>query len=241
MQFSTILTAMLMGVASAVDVQVVYVGWNPANNKTGKSYWPEKITAKAGSMVQFQFWTGNHTVTQSGFDAPCEAMADGIQSGYMPVDASAADAEIPTYTIMVNDTKPLWFYCAQATHCEEGMSLVINENTTSGKTLASYKTSSAALLDDGTTTGGDAGNGTDTGSGSGTDSGTGTGTGSGTDSGTDSGTGTGTGTTTGDADNVVSGGSNSTTGTDRPQGAGSTLAIPSSMLMLAVGAAFALL
>lgn len=127
MLFTSLATALLMGVASAVDVQVVYVGWNPANNATGKKYWPEKVTAKAGSMVQFQFWDGNHTVTQSGFDSPCAAMDDGVKSGFMPVADSAAQGEIPTYTIMVNDTEPQWFFCGQSTHCEGGMAMVINE------------------------------------------------------------------------------------------------------------------
>mgnify|MGYP002622331431 FL=1 len=34
---------------------------------------------------------------------------------------------IPTYTIQVNDTKPLWLYCAQGRHCQNGMVMVINE------------------------------------------------------------------------------------------------------------------
>lgn len=118
----------------------MYVGWNPANNATGKKYWPENIQAPPGSMVQFQFWTGNHTVTQSTFDAPCapmdpvmsqsgngSVMTGGIKSGFQPVDASAPMGEIPTYSIMINDTSPLWFYCGQSTHCQGGMSMVINE------------------------------------------------------------------------------------------------------------------
>lgn len=51
--------------AAAVDVQVVYVGMNPATNTTGLKYWPEKITAAPGTMVQFQFLAGKHTITLS--------------------------------------------------------------------------------------------------------------------------------------------------------------------------------
>jgi plastocyanin len=119
-------------------VQVVYVGWNPANNATGAQFWPSSLKADPGSMVQFQFWSGNHTVTQSSFDKPCtplEATAGagnssaptaGIKSGYQPVDESMPDGQVPTYTVWVNDTKPLWFYCAQGTHCQGGMVMAIN-------------------------------------------------------------------------------------------------------------------
>lgn len=111
----------------AVDVHVVSVGWNPVNNATGLKFWPEKVTAEPGSMVQFQFWAGAHTITQSNFDNVCNPMADGIDSGSLPVDASADSFEIPTYTVMVNDTNPVWLYCATGPHCESGMVMVINE------------------------------------------------------------------------------------------------------------------
>lgn len=84
-------------------------------------------------MVQFQFLDGNHTVTQSTFDEPCISMnkADstkqGFLSGFMPFAASAAKGELPVFTIMVNDTKPIWVYCGQGPHCKKGMAMVINE------------------------------------------------------------------------------------------------------------------
>lgn len=116
---------------------------NPVNNATGNQYWPESIQAEAGDMVQFQFLDGNHTATQSSFDAPCSPMeaaaasnatggnssaaAAGIKSGFMPVAASMGDGQIPTYTIEVKDTEPMWFFCGQGTHCAGGMAMVINE------------------------------------------------------------------------------------------------------------------
>jgi plastocyanin len=117
----------------AVDVQVVAVGRNTATNSTDIKFWPEKITAEPGTMVQFQFWAGNHTVTQSNFDNPCmpigniQSNVTGIYSGYMPVEASLAKGMIPTYTITIKDKKPLWLFCSKAQHCQGGMSMVINE------------------------------------------------------------------------------------------------------------------
>lgn len=118
---------------TAVNVQVVSVGRNPVNNATGLKFWPEKIKAEAGSMIQFQFLAGNHTVTQSDFDHACKPINEvnpsvqGIFSSYQPVAASASQKEIPVFTIMVNDTKPMWFFCSQGPHCEKGMVMVVNE------------------------------------------------------------------------------------------------------------------
>lgn len=86
-------------------------------------------------MVQFQFMGGNHTVTQSTFDSPCvpmnqanpQAQTVGIFSGYVPVDASASMGQRPVFTVMINDTTPMWLYCQQGPHCQRGMAMVINE------------------------------------------------------------------------------------------------------------------
>jgi plastocyanin len=96
-------------------------------------YYPDNIKAAPGSMVQFQFWAGNHTVTQSDFDHPCTPISQvnssvaGIWSSFMPVAAGASKKEIPVFTIQINDTKPIWIFCSQAKHCSAGMSMVINE------------------------------------------------------------------------------------------------------------------
>lgn len=123
----------LTGQPLAVNVHVVNVGWNPVNNATGLKFWPEKVDAATGDMVQFQFWVGNHTITQSNFDNACVPINEvnssipGIDSDYQPAAASAAKKEIPVYSIMINNTNPLWFYCKQGPHCVEGMAMVINE------------------------------------------------------------------------------------------------------------------
>lgn len=45
----------------------------------------------------------------------------GFRSGFMPVTDS-----IPVFSIMVNDTKPVWAYCSQTGHCGKGMVFAIN-------------------------------------------------------------------------------------------------------------------
>jgi plastocyanin len=121
--------AALLGLASAQKVHVVSV--SSSNNSL--AYYPDNLKAAAGDMIQFQFLAGNHSVVQSNFDNPCTpiqlhvANATGMFSGYMDVAASASTGMIPTYTMMVADTKPLWLYCSQGKHCEKGMVMVVNE------------------------------------------------------------------------------------------------------------------
>jgi hypothetical protein len=97
----------------------------------------------------------NHTVTQSTFDNPCvpinkiQPNVTGIKSGFMPVAIGAT--ELPVFSVLVNDTNPIWIYCGQTGHCQKGMSMVINEKAGSNKTLEAYK-AAAALLSSGSST-----------------------------------------------------------------------------------------
>ncbi|TQN66341.1 Extracellular serine-rich protein, partial [Colletotrichum shisoi] len=136
MHISAMVVTALAAVAQAMDVQVVSVA---STNNTLK-FFPDKINAPVGSMVQFQFRGGNHSVVQSTFDNPCipisnvNASAKGIYSGYQPVQASVAMGQIPVFTIMVNSSAPMWLYCSQGKHCQNGMVMVINENSKANAT-----------------------------------------------------------------------------------------------------------
>lgn len=166
MLFTTAIVAALAGFAQAqsVSVQAVQV----ASNNGSLTFSPDRITAAEGSMVQFQFMGGNHTVTQSTFDQPCvplnvanpAATTAGVFSGYVPVAASANMGQRPVFTIMVNSTAPMWLYCQQGPHCQRGMAMVINENPTANasRTLENYK-AAAAQISGGGAGGGAGGNG----------------------------------------------------------------------------------
>ena len=129
MQFTTFALTALLSLAEAQKVHVVNVG----SRNNSLVYSPDKLTAPVGDMIQFQFVSGNHTVTQSTFDAPCQPVAmnsanvTGVYSGFQPVSASAAMGMVPTYTVMVRNTNPMWFYCSQGKHCQSGMVMVVNE------------------------------------------------------------------------------------------------------------------
>jgi len=94
----------------------------------GLVYTPSSIQANAGDVVEFSFQVKNHTVTQSTLKAPCTSNG-GFDSGFMPVAADATS--FPTYQITVNQTTtPIWAYCRQSGHCQEGMVFAINANQT---------------------------------------------------------------------------------------------------------------
>lgn len=51
--------------------------------------------------------------------------AGGFTSGFIPTNSTPSGV---TFQIVVNDTKPVWFYCAQTkkAHCQAGMVGSIN-------------------------------------------------------------------------------------------------------------------
>ncbi|KAK6525002.1 hypothetical protein TWF281_011892 [Arthrobotrys megalospora] len=119
-----------------------------AMNKDGKPVFePAEIQAAVGDLIQFQFHPMNHSVVRASFADPCIPIEDspagngtvGFFSGFMPVAESAE--VMPTFTIRVENDKPIWFYCSQGRHCQAGMVGAINP--TAEKTLADF-TSRAA-------------------------------------------------------------------------------------------------
>lgn len=76
----------------------------------------------------------NHSLVQSNFANPCipiqniqPNVTDAFFSGFMPNNSTfGSTSNVPTYTIRVKDTKPIWFYCSQAKHCQAGMVGAIN-------------------------------------------------------------------------------------------------------------------
>ncbi|CAJ2511784.1 Uu.00g074090.m01.CDS01 [Anthostomella pinea] len=224
MLFTTLTAAALMGLASAQTVHVVSVGTTDKQN----IYSPNNIKANPGEMIQFQFRGGNHSVVQSNFDNPCTPISQhtnmtGMFSGYMDVASSEAMGAIPTYTMMVTVATPLWFYCSQAKHCQAGMVMVVNENpgANASRTLTQFQALAAvapANIDPGTVTSG-AGSTTSGGSSTGSTGSTGS-----------SGTATGSGSS-------ASASATTTVGT----GAGSVLAVSSSMGLLSAAVAALLL
>jgi plastocyanin len=90
----------------------------------GLTFTPNNIPASVGDKVLFMWapTTANHTVTQSTAANLCtrKDLTTSFASG------SHAGAQNFSFTVMVNDTAPIWFFCAVPNHCTKGMYGVIN-------------------------------------------------------------------------------------------------------------------
>lgn len=119
---SALVAATLAGLAVAKLVSV-----DVSNDKGALLFDPNDIVASVGDVVQFTFYPMNHSVVQSDFATPCVPSNGGFFSGFHAVAAGTSDDDAPKFFIEVVDTKPIWFYCAQAGHCKAGMVGVINK------------------------------------------------------------------------------------------------------------------
>ncbi|MCJ1413159.1 hypothetical protein MMC19_007263 [Ptychographa xylographoides] len=119
---TTVSTSMSTG--ASVSMQVVKV----SNANGTLVFTPNSITAAVGSLVQYQFYPMNHSVVRANFQNPCVPIANvmpstpGLFSGFQPTTGLTT----PVYTILINDTMPIWYYCSQGMHCQAGMVGVIN-------------------------------------------------------------------------------------------------------------------
>jgi len=121
--------------ATAV-VQVTAAQFNvTVGGSAGLVFTPEFVTAQPGDTVFFTFKQKNHTVTQSTFAGPCQPMANGFDSGFVPVPAENVDGPFPAAQLAVRDTQPIWVYCRQAGHCQQGMVFAVNP----GDKFAAFK------------------------------------------------------------------------------------------------------
>ena len=97
--------------------------------KNGLIYTPPFIYAKPGDHVQLNFFSANHTLVQADFATPCEPTPWGIFAGFQPTNVTKNETGLVTFRTVnfeVYTESPLWFYCAQAKHCQAGMTFAIN-------------------------------------------------------------------------------------------------------------------
>lgn len=99
---------------------------------TGFNFSPNNLTNVAvGSIIEFNFYPGNHSVVRSAYKFPCIPYEDsgpnrvGFFSGYLDTNVYASDG--PKFRVRVNDTEPIFYYCSAPGSCiTHGMLGVIN-------------------------------------------------------------------------------------------------------------------
>jgi hypothetical protein len=71
-------------------------------------------------------WSGFEFIAPAAVASTTAAAAASSSAGNSyGYKVKRAGKEI-TFTVTVNNTTPLWFYCAQGKHCQTGMSMVVN-------------------------------------------------------------------------------------------------------------------
>ena len=89
------------------------------------SFSPNDFSAAVGDTVEFHFYGPKHSVAQSTFAAPCApANANAFFSGPITTSGSGVNSEI--FTLNITSTAAIWIYCGVPSHCQSGMSAVIN-------------------------------------------------------------------------------------------------------------------
>ncbi|KAK4151481.1 hypothetical protein C8A00DRAFT_35885 [Chaetomidium leptoderma] len=101
----------------------------------GHVFTPNTATAKVGDIIRFNFYPSNHRVARAEFKWPCipyelaNINKPGFDSGTFTPQVVSNDP--PHYEVRVNDTEPLFFYCAAPHSCVDyHMIGVINPNKT---------------------------------------------------------------------------------------------------------------
>ncbi|TVY13340.1 putative GPI-anchored cupredoxin [Lachnellula arida] len=145
-QTSSINSAQAVGTGTAPGAtHSVVVG-----GSAGLVYTPNTVAAAVGDTVLFTFMSANHTATQSAFTTPCDALAGGTDSGFMP-NTNNSVVPAPQMAMQVTVATPIWFYCKQKGHCGKGMTFSINP--TANKTQAMFQQMAIAQNGTGTATG----------------------------------------------------------------------------------------
>lgn len=119
--------------SAASGVHTVDVG------EDGLAFNPSSLTVAMGDKVEFHFFPPDHSVVQGSFANPCQPSSGGFFSGFFPTTAESKTV----FTVTVNNTDPIWFYCGVQGHCQAGMVGVINPPSSGQDTLDAFKSAAA--------------------------------------------------------------------------------------------------
>ncbi|KAJ6526610.1 hypothetical protein DFH09DRAFT_1187579 [Mycena vulgaris] len=122
---------------------LVGVGKDETTGKKGLGFDPSSVNPRAGDTIVFEFRSGSHSVVQSSFTNPCAGIGSGFNSGVQTVNDSFGvdDPGLPTVSLVVNDTQPLWFFDQAGGLCTKGAVLSVNPSTTQSD--AAFKANAA--------------------------------------------------------------------------------------------------
>ncbi|PAV20249.1 extracellular serine-rich [Pyrrhoderma noxium] len=136
--------ALLSHVVAQNNTIQITVGGPPSNPFF---FSPANVTANEGDVVMFTFSgvPGNHSITQSSFESPCDPLGNGFDSGNIFIPDTKGG--FPTWNLTITNTStPIWFFCKQLApqpHCDVGMVGSINAPST-GNTFDAFQAAARA-------------------------------------------------------------------------------------------------
>ncbi|TVY22544.1 putative GPI-anchored cupredoxin [Lachnellula hyalina] len=100
----------------------------------GFNFSPSQVFANVGDIIEYRFYPQNHSVARAAFGSnPCIPYEDtgpglvGFWSGFRPVALVLSNP--PIFSLPINDTDPVFFYCSAPGACLQGMVGVVNPNS----------------------------------------------------------------------------------------------------------------
>lgn len=143
-----VLALALLPTVSAIKKNITINVGAPVSATGGPvQFVPPNVTASIGSVITFNFSgliAGNHTVTQSSFDTPCQPLKGGFNSGYVYIPNSTT-SDFPLWNLTIKDiSKPIWFSCQQISsfgvpHCFGAMVGAINAPTSGSQNFTAFQ------------------------------------------------------------------------------------------------------
>ncbi|KAF3392668.1 hypothetical protein F1880_008576 [Penicillium rolfsii] len=110
----------------------------------GLTFNPASLTAAPGDKVEFHFYPPEHNVVRASFANPCQPISSG---GFFSGSFRTSGESKTVFTLTVNSTDPIWYYCGVQGHCQAGMVGVINPPSSGQDTLDSFKSAAANAQD----------------------------------------------------------------------------------------------
>ncbi|KAL5504594.1 hypothetical protein ACEPAH_7257 [Sanghuangporus vaninii] len=142
--FASFVLALSATLTAAENIYIQVAGPNFTSSDNTTTFSPQRVTARVGDIVFFNFTSGNHSATQSTFSSPCQPAHDtnitinGFDSDFRPTanGTSVTILSVPILDSNVNET--MWFYDKAPGACGSGAVGAINSNESSLETLAGF-------------------------------------------------------------------------------------------------------
>jgi plastocyanin len=133
-RFSTLLALCALASSALGATWTITVGLRETDGEQGIGFDPTFVQASPGDDIAFTFamnqyvdpvFVAQHTATQSTLEAPCTQLAGGFDTGVHDTGSVKTNTG-ETFTVRLNDTSPLYFFCGVGDHCKQGMVFAVN-------------------------------------------------------------------------------------------------------------------